>query len=175
MAEETATREEKRLNLQVISEGGISWLYMEKPTPLEGDYLRQSYSFNALNIDDIMSRVQRPKIDEYLDHLFIVLHFPIYIKEMRTTGTQSISRLWNQIKADITGLPVISQRVPEGEMLGAAMIAAYGSGDYQSIQEASRCMAHPKERFDPDVRRGDVILEQFRRAASSVSHTESFK
>lgn len=98
-----------------------------------------------------------------------------HVKEIRTTGTQSISRLWNQMKADITGLPVISQRVPEGEMLGAAMIAAYGSGDYHSIQDASRCMAHPKDRFEPDGATGEMILEQFRRAASSISHAESFK
>lgn len=99
----------------------------------------------------------------------------VYIKEMRTTGTQSISRLWNQIKADVTGLPVVSQMVPEGEMLGAAMIAAYGSGDYHSIQEASRCMAHPNERFEPDNVTGDMIFEQFRRAAGSVSRTECLK
>lgn len=99
----------------------------------------------------------------------------VQIKEIRTTGTQSISRLWNQIKADITGLPVVSQRVLEGEMLGAAMIAAYGSGGYHSIQEASRCMSHPDERFEPDGATGDMILEQFRRVASCVSHIESFK
>ncbi|MCQ8904001.1 MAG: FGGY family carbohydrate kinase [Methanothrix sp.] len=98
-----------------------------------------------------------------------------HIKEIRTTGTQSISRLWNQVKADITGLPVVSQRVPEGEMLGAAMIAAYGSGDYHSLQEASRCMAHPNERFVPDSTTGEMIFEQFRMAAGGIPHTKSIK
>ncbi|WP_369424831.1 xylulokinase [Methanothrix sp.] len=99
----------------------------------------------------------------------------VHIGEIRTTGTQSISRLWNQIKADITGLPVVSQRVLEGEMLGAAMIAAYGSGDYHSIQEASRCMAHPRERFEPDSTTGDRIFERFRSSACSISHTRILK
>lgn len=97
------------------------------------------------------------------------------IKEIRTTGTQSISRLWNQVKADITGLPVVSQRVPEGEMLGAAMITAYGSGDYHSIQDASRCMANPRERFEPDIMRGERIFDQFKRAACNTSHAGSIK
>ncbi|HOK58736.1 MAG TPA: FGGY family carbohydrate kinase [Methanothrix sp.] len=98
-----------------------------------------------------------------------------YIKEIRTTGTQSISRLWNQMKADVTGLPVITQRVLEGEMLGAAMIAAYGSGDYHSIREASRCMSHPRERFEPDSMTGDRIFEQFRRSAGGVAYSGRIK
>ncbi|MCX8206717.1 MAG: FGGY family carbohydrate kinase [Methanothrix sp.] len=99
----------------------------------------------------------------------------VQIKEIRTTGTQSISRLWNRIKADVMGLPVVSQRVPEGEMLGAAMIAAYGSGDYHSIREASLCMAHPRERFEPDSTTGDMIFGQFRRAACGISYTGILK
>ncbi len=88
-------------------------------------------------------------------------------REIRTTGTQSLSRLWNQIKADVTSLPVVSQMVPEGEMLGAAMVAAYGSGEYRSISEASREMAHARERFHPNEDIGEEIFDRFKRAVTS--------
>ena len=35
-----------------------------------------------LDLEDVMSRNQRPKIDEYPDYLFIVLHFPIFDKQV---------------------------------------------------------------------------------------------
>src|SRR5256885_2177958 len=37
-------------------------------------------SFHPLDYEDVSSRNQRPKVDEYDDYLFIVLHFPAYDK-----------------------------------------------------------------------------------------------
>ncbi len=82
--------EEKQLNLKSISCGKLTWLYVEKPDTPEVDYLAAHFNFNQLNLDDILSRVQRPKIDEYPDHLFIVLHFPVYNKENRVTTPSEV-------------------------------------------------------------------------------------
>ena len=82
--------EEKQLNLKSISCGKLTWLYIEKPDTPEVDYLAAHFNFNQLNLDDILSRVQRPKIDEYPDHLFIVLHFPVYNKENRVTTPSEV-------------------------------------------------------------------------------------
>lgn len=38
-------------------------------------------SFNKLNFEDCLSKIQIPKIDRYEDHLFIVMHFPTPDKE----------------------------------------------------------------------------------------------
>lgn len=73
------------LNIQSISCGKLTWLYIEKPTIKEVDYLAEQFPFHPLNLDDIASRVQRPKIDEYEDHLFLVLHFPVFNKESLIT------------------------------------------------------------------------------------------
>ena len=40
----------------------------------------QYFKFHPLNLDDIASKIQRPKIDQYSDHNFIVLHFPVFDK-----------------------------------------------------------------------------------------------
>ncbi len=38
--------------------------------------LQRKYHFHDLDIDDCLSSTQRPKIDEYDDYLFLVLHIP---------------------------------------------------------------------------------------------------
>ena len=77
--------DEKDLNISSIHHGKLTWIYIEKPTIQEVNYLAKEFNFHPLNLDDILSRVQRPKIDEYDDHLFIVLHFPVFNKENKVT------------------------------------------------------------------------------------------
>src|SRR5271157_3760541 len=73
------------LHVESLSYGRLKWVYVEKPTRADADYLGQIYHFHPLNLDDILSRIQRPKIDEYQDHLFLVLHFPVFNKETDLT------------------------------------------------------------------------------------------
>lgn len=68
----------KTPNLESLSWGDLTWVHIERPTKLETEYLGHSYPFHPLNLDDVLSVIQRPKIDEYKDHMFIVLHFPFY-------------------------------------------------------------------------------------------------
>ena len=85
-----AVTEEKKLNIQSITEGKLTWVYIEKPSVAEVEFLKQHFKFHPLNLDDIVSRIQRPKIDEYDDHLFIVLHFPVFDKENRITRPSEV-------------------------------------------------------------------------------------
>ncbi len=78
------------LNVSSVSYGKLSWVYIERPTEKEVEYLRQNFNFHHLNLDDVLSRVQRPKIDEYEDHLFIVLHFPVFDKRNRVTTPSEV-------------------------------------------------------------------------------------
>ena len=82
--------EQKELNLNSISEGKLTWIYIEKPSSNEVKFLEQHFPFHPLNLDDILSRIQRPKIDEYEDHLFIVLHFPVFDEENRITRPSEV-------------------------------------------------------------------------------------
>jgi magnesium transporter len=82
--------EERTSNVNSIVCGKLTWTYIEKPTKQDVDYLAQNFNFHILNLDDVLSRVQRPKIDEYPDHLFIVLHFPVYNKENRVTTPSEV-------------------------------------------------------------------------------------
>ncbi len=77
--------EQKEGNIRSITQGKLTWYYIEKPTPHEVRFLAEHFHFHPLDLDDILSRIQRPKIDEYKDYLFMVLHFPVFDKENRIT------------------------------------------------------------------------------------------
>ena len=45
--------------------------------------LADRYGWHPLDLEDVLSRRQRPKVDEYPDYLFGVLHFPVYDKAIQ--------------------------------------------------------------------------------------------
>ena len=68
-----------------------TWVNIEHPTVRETQYLAENYTFHQLDLDDCLSRIQRPKIDEYPDYLFLVLHFPVFDKHSRVTTPSQVS------------------------------------------------------------------------------------
>ena len=84
-------KEEQPLNLEEVTWGDLTWINIEPPTEREKEYLAQHYPFHPLDLDDCLSRIQRPKIDEYPDYLFLVFHFPVYNKEARVTSASQLS------------------------------------------------------------------------------------
>ena len=83
--------EEKKLNIEQIKHGKVTWLDIVQPTARETEYLSAHYPFHPLDLDDCISRIQRPKIDKYETYLFMVLHFPVYNKEARVTTASQVS------------------------------------------------------------------------------------
>jgi magnesium transporter len=81
---------EADLKVATISYGKLTWVYVEKPRAQEVAYLAQKYHFHPLNLDDIVSKIQRPKIDEYDDHVFTVLHFPVFDKKNKVTTPSEV-------------------------------------------------------------------------------------
>ena len=82
---------EKRLNLETVTWGDLTWVNIQPPTERETEYLAQNYPFHPLDLDDCLSRIQRPKIDEYKDYLFLVFNFPVYNVEARVTSPSQLS------------------------------------------------------------------------------------
>jgi magnesium transporter len=82
---------EEKLHLESVTQGELTWINIEQPTRLETDYLAQNYPFHPLDLDDCLSRIQRPKIDVYDDYLFLVFHFPVFNPEARVTTPSQVS------------------------------------------------------------------------------------
>ncbi len=77
--------------MESVTWGDLTWTDIVQPTTKETDYLADNYSFHPLDLDDCLSRIQRPKIDEYADYLFLVFHFPVFNPEARVTTPSQLS------------------------------------------------------------------------------------
>jgi magnesium transporter len=84
-------KKKEQLNIETLNWGDLTWVNIEKPTEQETEYLAQNYAFHPLDLDDCLSRIQRPKIDQYKDYLFLVLHFPVFNKTARLTTPSQVS------------------------------------------------------------------------------------
>jgi len=80
-----------KLNLEQITWNGFTWIDVVPPSPREAEYLAAHFPFHPLDLDDTMSRIQRPKIDEYSSYLFFVFNFPRYNKEERALMSSQVS------------------------------------------------------------------------------------
>jgi len=74
----------------IIEAAGIRWIHIESPRTVDRDWLEENFDFHPLDYEDVYSRNQRPKLDQYDDYVFIVLHFPMFDK---TTGRISAAEL----------------------------------------------------------------------------------
>jgi magnesium transporter len=66
---------------------GLRWINIERPGASDQAWLEEHFEFHPLAYEDVRSRNQRPKIDEYPDYLFIVLHFPVFDKAVGRLNT----------------------------------------------------------------------------------------
>ncbi len=72
------------------------------------------------------------------------------VRELRVCGGNARSRLWNQIKADVLGIPVAVPAVPDTAMLGAAILGAVGIGAASDLAAGMRSMVRMAEVIEPD-------------------------
>ncbi len=81
--------------------------------------------------------------------------------EIRVLGGGSVSPLWNQIKADITGKVICQTSTPDAGCLGAAIVAGTGVGLYSDMKDAVDHMVKIKARYIPDESNRAMYEEQF--------------
>src|SRR5437667_1160534 len=68
-----------------LSGEGLTWIHLESVEPEIVNQLRARFGWHPLDVEDVLSKRQRPKIDDYADegYLFGVLHFPAYDKAIQ--------------------------------------------------------------------------------------------
>jgi magnesium transporter len=80
-ARDVDTRPEPRV--AELEAHGLTWVHLDAPTLEEASQLAERFGWHPLDLEDVLSRRQRPKVDEYPDYLFGVLHFPVYDKSIQ--------------------------------------------------------------------------------------------
>jgi len=93
---ETAPRPEPRVAEQ--SAHGLTWVHLDTPTTEEATLLAERFGWHPLDIEDVLSKRQRPKIDEYAEegYLFVVLHFPVYDKAIQRLNAAELDAFIRQ-------------------------------------------------------------------------------
>ena len=73
--------------------------------------------------------------------------------QITVTGGAAQSAAFNQLKADVLGMQVVTLEEAEASALGAAMIAGIGSGLFNSLAEAASVCVKQAGVFEPHRRR----------------------
>jgi magnesium transporter len=111
----------------------VRWYNVENPGSADIAWLAEHFTFHPLDLEDVASINQRPKLDVYDDYLFLVVHFPRFDKE---TGRLHPAELDVFIGPDyvvtlpeepIVPLPAMWERVREQPEVREALFAG-GSG-----------------------------------------------
>jgi magnesium transporter len=76
-----AARPEPRLF--ELSSHGLTWVHLERIDAETVTLLAERFGWHELDLEDVLSKRQRPKIDEYAEYLFMVLHFPAFDKAIQ--------------------------------------------------------------------------------------------
>lgn len=76
--------------METLTHQNLTWHNLIRPTPEELAELQKQYSFHELDIEDCLSEHERPKIDEYDDYLFLVLHIPFFDRVSRRIFKEEI-------------------------------------------------------------------------------------
>lgn len=71
------------MKLEEISHNGYRWINITEPDQEMVSFLKENFHFHPLDLEDVVSKVQYPKVDAYQEYLFIILQFPIYESERR--------------------------------------------------------------------------------------------
>ena len=81
--------------------------------------------------------------------------------EILFTGGAAKGRLWPQIVADVTGLPVHVPAVKESTALGAALCAGVGVGLYRDLAEVAGTMVRIERTVEPTPAARDTYDERY--------------
>jgi magnesium transporter len=81
---------QRALSIRSVSHAGLTWIDIVHPGEAEIEWLGRTFGFHPLHLDDTISKLQRPKIDDADDYTFIVLHFPVYSKLVRITTSSEV-------------------------------------------------------------------------------------
>lgn len=77
--------------IETIQSEKFVWIDLQNPDRGDVEELAKKYNFNALNIEDCMTKFELPKLDSYDDHFFVILHFPPLAQKLGVSKNSQLS------------------------------------------------------------------------------------
>ncbi len=76
---------------EIIQAKKFEWIDLQNPDRKDVEKLSEQYHFNALNIEDCMTKFELPKFDSYDEHFFVILHFPPLAQKIGISKNSQLS------------------------------------------------------------------------------------
>jgi xylulokinase len=93
---------------------------------------------------------------------FTIFHeLGVPVKSVRLGGGGARSPLWQQIQADIYGMPVDLVAAEEGAAYGAALLAGVGAGVWKSVDAACETAVHVAKRVEPIAKNVELMNRRY--------------
>jgi magnesium transporter len=114
--------ERSRAYVSELTASGLTWVNVVAPDVETATALAERFGWHPLDVEDVVSKRQRPKVDAYEDdgYLFAVLHFPVFDK--------AIQRL-NAAELDVFVGPDYLVTIPNRELLPVTRLFGRCEGD----------------------------------------------
>jgi xylulokinase len=96
------------------------------------------------------------------DTLTLFREIGVPIESIRLGGGGARSPLWQQIQADIYGMPVELIEADEGGAYGAALLAGVGTGNWSSVEAACESAVRVAKRVQPNPKTAAQMDSQYK-------------
>jgi len=75
-----------------LTASGLTWVNVVSPDVETAQELAHRFGWHPLDVEDLVSKRQRPKVDDYVDdgYLFAVLHFPVFDETVQRLNAAEI-------------------------------------------------------------------------------------
>lgn len=78
---------------EIIINKGVKWINISSPKNLDIEFLRKTYNFHPIVIDELLHSSDRSKVESYENYLYLVLHLPNYDSNTRSARQAEIDVL----------------------------------------------------------------------------------
>jgi magnesium transporter len=174
---------------EIIQARTLRWVNIDEPRLADRAWLAEEFGFHELDLEDVASHNQRPKVDEYEEYLFLVMQFPRFDKE---TGRLHAAELDIFVGPDyvitlpndeINPLPALFDRVQSREDVRDELMGA-GSG-YLLYEILDRCvdasfpmlgqLGRKLRRLEDDIFEGGRSAESVREISNAKQEIINFR
>lgn len=82
------------MTYQQLTGSRVTWINITNITPDDVEQIRRAFPYiHPLTLEDMLSPIERPKIDDDDDYIFVVAHFPLWDSVSRLTRASEVDFL----------------------------------------------------------------------------------
>lgn len=160
----TTHYDEEQANIQKLGENNVYFLpyLMGERSPHNNPFARAMFVGMSLdtNREDMVQAVLEGVAFGLRDSFEIARELGIKVRRTKICGGGAKSLLWCKIIANVMNVTVEIPEQDEGPALGAAILAAVGSGFYQDLESAVARIVRVKDSIEPE----DILVKKYEQA-----------